>query len=820
MPKYMLKKRQLPATTVQRQWRRKVGYPDKMFKQKKAEERFNSRLQRFREFNMGVNTVLRPPVAGNETYAKSLAEPGRYPIFDDGEPDTYVESPAAVVQSLNMSVEEILAHSNVSEDKAAEIHAELKHFTNMARIAYKSAYRSDLLADEAHRMALSSRRIDITIPSPSGGYQKPVKKRKPAKPKPKEETPLSADTGLPKMVRYQLKASRAVRRAEIAVDKSDEAVMQAQESAIAAQECKESIERLHSMVQDVQLTADALPDQHDDRADALAEDAQEAYAKAYYATQQLYSRPTNANSALDRALWVKRHADETLEDAKHSANEIYDAAESQGERAPTDQELRKELAYEKDYRDTMVDAILRRRNEKGVTAGRQVGHPSSQVSSLTARQFDQVKTKDADRTGIPLTAKMPTIPNPPPFKPTPTTKRGELRPYQEELFDDMVKLDGKAAMVVAPTGAGKTRLTTKYFKDAVGKGKKVAFLVSGDELVKQSYNEFDKAGMRVGKVKADEKDWSKPVTVISHGTVSATPYTTIPKDFKPDILVIDEAHHAGAGGYRSIVSRINAPTLIGLTATPYRGDGKPLDDLFPETVCRVDTPTLIDQGYLVAPTILDVDVYNDKKEPTRINEASNLPELYADAAKFARKQGRQKIVIFVSESVDANPSEVVKETAQRLTAMGMEPSDILGTTNKKKREQAIDRFDRSRKGILINYGALNEGFDAPSTDAIILGRNVGDKGTLAQIIGRGMRKDDDNRKSDVLVLNYSEQSASDIKGQVLSQIHPPDAPEQSCRGIKATPKPGLMGKKRTRRASTPQANGNGNGTRYRFVLQV
>ena len=72
---------------------------------------------------------------------------------------------------------------------------------------------------------------------------------------------------------------------------------------------------------------------------------------------------------------------------------------------------------------------------------------------------------------------------------------------------------------------------------------------------------------------------------------------------------------------------------------------------------------------------------------------------------------------------------------------------------------------------MINYGTLNEGFDAPSTDAIILGRNTGSVGTLAQIIGRGMRPDPNNRsKSDVLVFNFSSRSRDEIKGLVYNQV--------------------------------------------------
>ena len=101
--------------------------------------------------------------------------------------------------------------------------------------------------------------------------------------------------------------------------------------------------------------------------------------------------------------------------------------------------------------------------------------------------------------------------------------------------------------------------------------------------------------------------------------------------------------------------------------------------------------------------------------------------------------------------------------------MGFQADDILGTTDKDDRQESIKDFKDRPQGVLVNYGALNEGFDVASVDALVLGRNVGSRGTTAQILGRAIRSNTETKKRDALILNLSEKNKSQLLADVYGQ---------------------------------------------------
>ena len=344
-----------------------------------------------------------------------------------------------------------------------------------------------------------------------------------------------------------------------------------------------------------------------------------------------------------------------------------------------------------------------------------------------------------------------------------------LRDYQETTLQDLRNSGDSPVLVASPTGSGKTVIASTYIGEQRQQGKKVALLAHTDELIGQLTQaaEAQVGKGNVGVVQGEHKDFSKPVTVISHGTVASNPALVIPRDFKPDTLIIDEAHHSASEGYQDIIKTLGSEKLVGFTATPYRSDHLKLSDTYDTWICRVTPQQLIARGYLVPPTVVDVKLTDQAGREKQVNQANNLPELYAEAAAKARANGRKKIIIFGSQSPGYTPTEIVDRTARHLRSVGFRAEDILGTTNETDRKAAIQQFRRRNEGVLVNYGALNEGFDVPDTDAIVLGRDVVNRGTLAQIIGRALRPAPGKR--DALVLNFSAKPAAAILRDVLSQ---------------------------------------------------
>ena len=459
------------------------------------------------------------------------------------------------------------------------------------------------------------------------------------------------------------------------------------------------------------------------------------------------------NTRLDRAFWVDHRAGESLQEAEEQRQAVQRELQVLGEEGATKEELARA-----------------RRRERVTDPGR----APSAVHRLTPVLFGQVNLpKPGETEGVELTAAFGKVPAPPPFTPAPVDVPGQPRPYQREILQDLDGTgDGESVLVTAPTGAGKTVILSRYIAGLRRRGKSVAVMAHTQELVSQAKATIEKTtGQPVGLVQGGSVDWSKPVTVVSHGTVADNPRDTIPETFRPDVLIIDEAHHAAADGFQNIIRAMGPRKLVGFTATPYRGDGQDLDNHFQKTICRVETADLVKSGYLVPPTIVDVALRDKGGKSQDINDAGNLPELYAKGIAHARNQGRKKIIVFVTSGRSGRATDVVQSTTDSLAGLGLKVGEVLGSTSGEERERAVNRFKRLKEGVLINYGTLNEGFDAPSTDAIILGRNVGSPGTLAQIVGRGMRPDPANpAKTDVLVYNYSSRPAGEIEDLVLNQI--------------------------------------------------
>ena len=734
----------------QRRWRRAIGY--RVAEAKRRSGRLEDmRLRRFKYYQPALDKDLAPPVTVDEGLAKELAGEDLYPVFEGGRVSHYEDTVGEVVEELGMAVLQIVRQNSLTQEQAQAIRRELELFRSLAKKAYESAHRSDVLAEEAADLAQQAENLAFL----SNARKDLEADKDPAPPPPpKQETERPPVPAKPKqpplLVRSELQSEAAVIRARLAVAKAEEAKAHAQNAALISHEMKESLERLHRMVGDAALTSHGLPDSQDDAADALVAQAQSQYREAYAAATRTYR---DVNTRLDRAFWVTRHAGEVLKEA-------------QGQREAVDSQ-----AEETEGLKATGEDLARARQEERRSA---VGHAPSAVHRLTPLLFGQVNVpQDLQDKGSPLKVSFGKVPEPPAPNPPPKDTPGQPRPYQRDILQDLEGTgETESVLVTAPTGAGKTVILSRYIAGLRRQGKTAAVMAHTQELIDQAKNTIEKTtGEEVGLVQAGAVNWSRPVTVISHGTIADNPWAEIPESFKPDVMIIDEAHHAAAEGFRNIVRAANPGKLVGFTATPYRADGQDLDKHFQTTICRVETGDLVEAGYLVPPTVVDVKLKDQEGRPQEITEANNLPELYAKGIAHAKEQGRKKIIVFVAGGQTGRATDVVQATTNVLNTLGVKAGEVMGNTSAEDRERAVARFKRLREGVLINFGTLNEGFDAPSTDTIILGRNVGSPGTLAQIVGRGMRPDPANpSKTDVLVYNYSSRPSKEIRDLVMNQV--------------------------------------------------
>jgi len=269
---------------------------------------------------------------------------------------------------------------------------------------------------------------------------------------------------------------------------------------------------------------------------------------------------------------------------------------------------------------------------------------------------------------------------------------------------------GKRRIVgVLPTGGGKTRVASYIVQRALDSGAQVLAVCHRRELVDQLVERLPQAG-RVGS--------GKPVIV-------STLQSMVSNDIDHDahLVVIDECHHLPNDQlWYQTLRRWEHARWLGLTATPQRGDGKPLGDTFNHMVIGAHYRELIKAGNLVDARIWTPDSVMENRE------------LSMDPLEAYQKlcPGEQAF-IFCRGVTEAY------ELGIRFNQAGITSAVIEGNTRKENREFDIAQFKRGHVKVLLNVHVLTEGFDAPQATACILARRFGHPSTYLQCVGRVLR---------------------------------------------------------------------------------
>ncbi len=329
-----------------------------------------------------------------------------------------------------------------------------------------------------------------------------------------------------------------------------------------------------------------------------------------------------------------------------------------------------------------------------------------------------------------------------------------LRPYQTAALDQLrAEFAGGARSCIlhAPTGAGKTVIVCELIRLAVAKGSRIIFLAHRKELIQQCSARLLDNDVYHGIIKSGIRPTiSAPVQV-------ASVQTLVRRDFTPpDILVIDECHHARAETYRKIVDRCRRSILIGLTATPCRTDGKGLGELFQGMVQVTTTRELIERGFLVparvyAPTAIDtssIRIQAGDFNKQHLDKIVRKSSIYGDIIKEwkAKAQDRPTVVFAVSV---AHSMELV----ELFRGAGATAEHVDGSTPDEERDAILRRFSTGDTQVICNCGILTEGWDCPSASCLVVARPTASLALHIQIIGRGLRTSPG--KLDCIILDHA-----------------------------------------------------------------
>lgn len=293
-----------------------------------------------------------------------------------------------------------------------------------------------------------------------------------------------------------------------------------------------------------------------------------------------------------------------------------------------------------------------------------------------------------------------------------------LRPFQRRAIAAArasVLAGHRAPLIVAPTGAGKTVMMAEIARSHVsrGEGRSVAWFAHRTELVKQAGDTLRSLGLEVGYLGQNVR---APVQVISTQACLAR------GEAPPGTLgIFDEGHHYAAPEYKKVVELYRNALLVGGTATPERGDGLGLGDLFDDMIVAAQRSELIGLGLLAGCDVV---------APKRIVDR-RIAQYPADA--YVQHAMGRSAVVFVGNI------QAALECRTQFVEKGIRAEVVHGKTPGAEREDTLARFAEGMLRVLINVFVLTEGWDAPIAKVALLARNFGSTGAFDQAVGRILR---------------------------------------------------------------------------------
>jgi superfamily II DNA or RNA helicase len=317
-----------------------------------------------------------------------------------------------------------------------------------------------------------------------------------------------------------------------------------------------------------------------------------------------------------------------------------------------------------------------------------------------------------------------------------------LRPYQTQLITDIrlqYQLGKRTVLAVLPTGGGKTVCFSYIAQSAAKKGNRVCILVHRAELLDQASRSLTAMGVTHGRIAAGRSmDLSHAVQVASVQTLARRLHK-LPGEFF-QLLVVDEAHHTNAGQWATVIRHFQIAHVLGVTATPCRGDGRGLGDHYQAMVQGPSAAWLTDNGYLANARVLAPPGFNTTGLRKRMGD-------------FDAKQAEERVGTIMGDCVSHYRKHLTGQTAiafccsvahaEAVAALfmsqGIPAASIDGTMSNDCRRDLLQALGSGRLKVLTSCSLIGEGVDVPSVGGCILLRPTQSVSLHLQMIGRCLR---------------------------------------------------------------------------------
>ena len=321
----------------------------------------------------------------------------------------------------------------------------------------------------------------------------------------------------------------------------------------------------------------------------------------------------------------------------------------------------------------------------------------------------------------------------------------ELRSYQQEakdaIFDQWASGVNKTLLVL-PTGCGKTIVFAKVTEDCVRNGDRVLILAHRGELLEQAADKImQTTGLNCAVEKAEQSclgSWFR-ITVGSVQTLMReTRLARFPEEYF-DTIIIDEAHHCISDSYQRVLHHFPEAKVLGVTATPDRGDMKNLGQVFESLAYEYTLPRAIKEGYLspikavTIPLRVDLTGVGVQSGDFKAGDLGTALDPYLEqiAAEMENYCMEKKTVVFLP----------LVKTSQKfrdiLVSHGFQAAEVNGESQ--DRAEVLRDFAAGKYNVLCNSMLLTEGWDCPDVDCVVVLRPTKVRSLYCQMVGRGTR---------------------------------------------------------------------------------
>lgn len=336
--------------------------------------------------------------------------------------------------------------------------------------------------------------------------------------------------------------------------------------------------------------------------------------------------------------------------------------------------------------------------------------------------------------------------------------RYQLRDYQQAAVNALRQsyaTGHRSPCLVLGTGGGKTVCFAHITDGAAAKGNRVFIIVHRDELLRQASDTLNECGVAHGLI-------SPRYTPNYRAWVQVASVQTLVRRLKnipaPDLIVLDECHHATAGSWRKLIEAYPSARLLGVTATPARLDGQGLGvecgGVFDDMVLGPPVHELISRGFLsrpvyyAPPSLADLSgVRKQGGDFARKETAERVdkPTITGDAVAHYRKICPGAPAVAFCASV-AHAGHV----ADTFRAAGISAATLDGTLSDIDRKQRVRDLATGAIKVLTSCDIISEGFDLPVVTTAILLRPTHSLSLHLQQVGRVLRTHESKECSYIL----------------------------------------------------------------------